>query len=261
MTIRVAQITDIHLLGESGDKLYGVDTALSLTNTVNVIKKLPKSPDVIVATSDIAEDGAFSTYKRFKELLIDLNISVYVLPGNHDDVSEMESAFNGDRFCYTDKAELQNWGLLFVNSQVEGHSYGYVNANEIVKLEENIRDMEGRPILVALHHTPSTVCPSFGCQLKNSQQFTELLNRYPNVKGVIAGHTHTASELDAGRHIQFTTPSTFAHATHSQLGESVDHEDFWASHSLDGTLQGFRILDLSAEGDIKSNVCWIENME
>lgn len=256
MTITVAQLTDIHLTAKAGSELYGVDTALSLGKIVDAIKRLANKPDVIIATGDLAEDGSKATYVRLRELLGVLDIPVYVLPGNHDDISQMRSVLNVDGFQCTGSMKMRAWGFVFVNSQVEGHSHGYVSAEELIDLEKNIKDLGDRPILVALHHTPSKVCPSFGCQLENSNEFTELLNRHPNIKGVIAGHTHNTSEIDAGGHIQFTTPSTFAKASHAQAGEPVDHDDFWASHSLDGNSQGFRILDLSADGGITSEVHW-----
>ena len=255
MTSRIEQLTDIHLTAKSGSELHGVDTALSLNKIVNEIKQLPKMPDVIIATGDLAQDGSKTTYRRFRELLGGLEIPVYVLPGNHDDISEMRLSLDVDGFHCANTMRMRNWGFVFANSQVEGHSHGYVN---LIELEKNISDLGDHPILVALHHTPSNVCPSFGCQLKNSSEFTILLQKYSNIKGVIAGHTHIASEVDAGGHIQFTTPSTFAHTTHAQLGESVDHDDFWDSHSLDGSLQGFRILDLSPEGIISSEVLWLK---
>jgi Icc protein len=257
MTLRVLQITDLHLTAMLGSKLYGVDTAHALKNIVSAIKQLHTTPDVIIATGDLAEDGSKKAYKRLRELLSELNIPVYVLPGNHDDLSQMRSSFNSDGFFCTSRANIGDWGFIFVNSQVIGHSHGFVSPTDLTELKNNISDLDGKPILVALHHTPTNVCPSFGCQLKNSKEFTDLLNQHPNIKGVIAGHTHNASEVNAGKHVQFTTPSTFAHVSHAQLGESVVHDDFWASHSLDGSLQGFRILDLLPNGVIRSEVHWL----
>ena len=257
MTIRVAQITDMHLTANPGSKLYGVDTAQSLKNVIKEIRKLPKIPDVIIATGDIAEDGSKITYRHLQDLLAELKLPVCVLPGNHDDMSEMRSSFYVDGYHCTTAMRFHDWGFIFVNSQVEGQSHGYVSFSEFTELERNISALEGHPILIALHHTPSNICPSLGCQLKNSKEFTAFLNKYPNVKGVIAVHTHNTFKINAGGHVQFTTPSTFAHVTHAQLGETVDHNDFWASHRPDGSLQGFRVLDLFPEGVIQSEVHWM----
>ncbi|MBX2868775.1 MAG: metallophosphoesterase [Acidiferrobacterales bacterium] len=258
MTVRVVQITDVHLTAEPDSKLYGIDTALSLTNTVTAINELSIKPDVVVVTGDIAEDGACSTYIRFRDLMSGLNVPVYVLPGNHDNVSEMRSVLNTDGMYYQSHAQIGGWGILFVHTQVDGHSHGLVDPQELTRVKRDIEDLKGSPVLVALHHTPSMVCPSFGCQLHNADEFTALLDKYSNVKCVIAGHTHNASTVSAGNYIQFTTPSTFAHITHAQLGESSDHEDFWASHHLDGARQGFRVLDLSPNGEIGSDIHWLE---
>ena len=259
MTLRVAQITDIHLTAQPGSELYGVDTAFSLEIVMDEIKQLPTPPDLIIATGDLAEDGSKTTYERLRGILARLEIPVYVLPGNHDNVSNMLACFNVDKIFFTNVTELSNWGFLFVNSQVESHSHGCVSSTEISEIKKYIAEFGNHPILVALHHTPSNVCPSSGCKLLNSVEFTTLLNSHRNIKGVIAGHTHNASEINTEGHVQFTTPSTFAHVSHAQFGEPVDHEDFWASHSLDGSIQGFRILDLFPDGTIRSEVHWIRN--
>ena len=254
---RVVQITDLHITAQPGSTLYGVDTARTLENVIGEIRKLPLKPDLVVATGDLVEDGSDSAYARLRSLLMKLGVPVYGLPGNHDDVSKMRSHFSVNNLHCTDMARTANWGLLFVNSQVEGHEHGYVNPAEMAKLEKNIACLDGLPLLVALHHSLSSVCPSSGCQLRNAEELTTLLNRHHNVKCVITGHTHNAREHDAGGHIQFTTPSTFAHVTHAQLGETVDHEDFWASHTLNGSIQGYRILDLQPDGAIRSEVHWV----
>lgn len=252
MTIRVVQITDIHLTAEPGSLLYGVDTAESLKNIIDAIAQLTLKPDMVIATGDLAEDGAMSTYERLQDLLAQLCIPVYVLPGNHDDVEKMRACLNRGNLSFTKSANVSDWGFVFVNSQVLGQSHGYLSAKEISELENNISKVGDCPILVAIHHTPSDVCPASECRLTNAEEFTALLNRHKNIKGVIAGHTHTANEFDTGSHIQFTTPSTFAYASHP-----VDLADLPSSHKLDGSLQGFRILDLFPEGSIKSEVRWL----
>ena len=261
MTVRVAQITDIHLKAERDSQLYGVDTALSFIRVIDEIEKLSRKPDIIIATGDLAEDGARETYTRFRDLLVKLDIPTYVLPGNHDDVAAMRSVFDDGKIFFSSSAQVKKWGFLFVNSQVQGCSHGYVSSAEISKLEKNMVSLGKCPMLVSLHHTPSNMCPSSGCRLTNSEEFTALLNGYENVKGVIAGHTHNDREFSVGNHLQFTTPSTFAYATHAQPGESVNHEDFWSSHRFDGSRQGFRILDLYPEGTIRSEVRWLTTEE
>ncbi len=69
MTIRVVQLTDIHLTATTGSELDGVDTALALESTITAISQLPKMPDVIIATGDLAEHGSKIAYARLRDLL------------------------------------------------------------------------------------------------------------------------------------------------------------------------------------------------
>ncbi|MEM7561632.1 MAG: metallophosphoesterase [Pseudomonadota bacterium] len=257
MTFRIVQITDIHLTEIPDTALYGVDTTLSLANILSAVKKLPKQPELIVATGDLVENGSKASYTRLRNILEGYGFPVYTLPGNHDDLTNMKQVFNGDNISCVDFVAIGHWRCLFVNSQVWQQSHGYISDEEMSKLQHLLSEYKDHPVLVALHHTPSKVCPSFGCQLENAETLTQLLNQHPNVKAVIAGHTHTETEENAGNHMQYTTPSTFAHVRHAQAGEPVDHDDFWSAHQLNGQLQGYRVLDLHADGKIDSEVHWV----
>lgn len=256
--MRVVQISDIHLMAQSDARLYGVDCGQALQNIVAAINELRTPAELVIATGDLAEDGSQASYQRLQDILSLLQVPVYTLPGNHDDIKTMRCCFTGDQFFCIDTVSEGQWGLVFIHSQVEGHSHGHVSLQEMHKLERAVTQFADSPVLVAMHHTPSMVCPSSGCQLENASEFTELLNKYHNIKCVIAGHTHNVSDLNVGGHWQLTTPSTFAHVTHAQPGELVDHEDFWASHRLDGSRQGFRVLDLFDDGEFSTEVHWLQ---
>ena len=129
MSVRVVQITDVHLTEQSGERLYGVDTAESLRQTVGAVANLPIKPDSLIATGDIAENGSKSTYQRFRDIVSnELSVPVYTLPGNHDDLSNMQSLFGDDQFHCVKAARLASWGMIFVNSQVRGASHGQISA-------------------------------------------------------------------------------------------------------------------------------------
>ena len=259
MPLRVVQITDLHLLANANAELYGVNTTCALKQVVLAIDALPTQPDLIIVTGDIAETGTKAEYQQAQELLACLKIPVFVLPGNHDDVANMEAAFDEPDFHYRPSVQFGNWGFIFINSQVVGDSHGLVNRQSIQQLTHNITAMADCYIVVALHHPPANICPSSGCCLNNGPELTVLLNQHANIKAVISGHTHDAAEINAGNHTQYTTPSTFSFAKHAQLGDVTDHEDFWAAHTLDGSIHGFRTLDLYADGSIQSQVHWLEN--
>ncbi|MEM7255941.1 MAG: metallophosphoesterase [Pseudomonadota bacterium] len=257
MKTRIVQITDIHLTEAPGSELYGVDTGAALTKVIAAIHQLEEQPELIVVTGDLVEEGTQASYQRVQSSLATLDLPVYVLPGNHDHSHTMHKVLTDNFISYVRSTTVGKWVCVFVDSQVEGQAHGLVTASDLSRLQQTFNNDINRPVLVALHHTPSGVCPSAGCQLQNADAFTRLLNEHSNVKAVIAGHTHTEFEVNAGSHMQFTTPSTFAQARHAQRGESEDHDDFWASHTLDGKRQGFRVLDLYDEGRIATQVHWV----
>ena len=259
LNMHIVQITDIHLTHSEDMELYGVDTGATLEKVVNEIQQLSHPPEIIIATGDLSEDGSERTYLRLRHILGKLNTPVYVLPGNHDDFAQMQLSLNSDNFHCKQFAKIQGWGFIFLNSQVVGQSHGYISADQLSSLENHLCDHNDIPIMVALHHTPSDICPSFGCQLENKKEFFDILNGYKNVKAVIAGHTHNALAQPSNGYVQYTTPSTFAHVKHAQLGETEDHDDFWAAHQLDGNAQAFRSFELLPDGKLTSAVHWIEN--
>ena len=255
-SLRVVQITDIHLLAETGATLYGVDTAIALQKVIDAIVELSPLPDLMIATGDLAEDGSKATYNRLRDLLSGVNMPVYVLAGNHDDINAMHDSLVNQNIKFIDMARVDKWIFMFVNSQVVGESYGYISPDEMSRLKSNLELAGDTPVVVALHHTPMQICRRANCQLQNVTEFNQLMSRFSNIKAVIAGHTHIEAEKKCARHIQYTTPSTFAQIDHGLAAESGG-ENFWASHTMDSLSHGFRVLDLKPDGQFTSQVHWV----
>lgn len=255
-SLRVVHITDIHLLAEPGARLYGIDTAVALQKVIDAIVELTPPPDLLIATGDLAEDGSEATYSRLGNLLAGVNMPVYVLAGNHDDINEMHDSLVGGNISFLDMARIDNWFFMFVNSQVVGESYGFISPVEMSLLKDNLELAGDAPVVVALHHTPMEICPRANCQLQNLTEFNQLTASFPGIKAVIAGHTHVNAEKNIASHVQYTTPSTFAQIDHGLAGDS-DSGDFWALHRMDGSSHGFRVLDLTPDGQITSQVHWV----
>ena len=256
---RLIQITDCHLLSDKGALFYGVDTFLSLSRVIDSVRSLPVSPDAIVVTGDIAEDGMTGTYSRSLEFFSEETFPVYVLPGNHDNLSNMHIAFAGSGIGVMETAELGNWKMLTLNSKVDGESHGFIERESLHALECELVTASDKPVLIALHHSPTTLCLSSVCQLTNSHELIALLHKFQNVKLVINGHNHE-SVSKVSQHITLlTTPSSFAQYWHARAGQSENHEDFWLSHKLDSTRHGYRIIDLEENGTFTTEVHWVDN--
>ena len=255
-TLRVVQITDMHLLAEPDAKLYGIDTAIALQKVIDAIVVLSPLPKLIIATGDLAQDGSKASYNRLRNIFATVNIPVYVLAGNHDVIDEMHDSLVDENINFVDMARVGRWVFIFVNSQVVGESYGSISPDQMSLLKSNLELACDAPVVVALHHTPMPICQQANCQLQNVSEFNRLMQSFPGIKAVIAGHTHIDAEKINASHIEYTTPSTFAQIAHG-LASDFDAGDFWASHTMDGSSHGFRVLDLLPDGQISSRVHWL----
>ncbi len=257
--MRVIQITDLHLTTDPGSKLYGVDNAYTLDRVIATINRLAIKPNIVIATGDLVEDPSIAAYLRLQTYLSKLNCPVYILPGNHDHTDNMRESLVDDHIHFESRVSFDRWEFVFINSQVVGKDHGFVSPDELDILRSNLSKCDKNPVLVCIHHTPDLTCPCSGCQLENAAEIIDLLSSYDNVKGVIAGHTHLEQQSSNTVFPIFTTPSTFAHITHDQSGKWKDHEDFWISHEINIHKQGFRSLDLAPDGEISSQVYWIND--
>ncbi|MCX6127400.1 MAG: metallophosphoesterase [Proteobacteria bacterium] len=255
--MRIVQFSDMHILAAVGDTCHGVDSFSSLNRGIGGVLALNPLPDFFFLTGDIAEDGVFESYLRVRSLFERIRIPVYAVPGNHDDFPIMSKAFANSCIHLKPSADLNDWTAIFLNSQVVGKSHGSLDRDALNGLEQSFLRAAGRPVIVSLHHPFISCCPSLSCQVNNASECLDLLKKYKNVKLVLAGHLHVADESQFGHISLLTTPSTFAGVTHPATAECLA-EDFWSTHSLDTSQQGFRVVDLLPEGEVMSHVVWIK---
>lgn len=253
--MRVLQISDLHIVPDPGERIYGVDSFDSLSRVLEDARSA--EPELVVATGDLVERGDEASYRRLRTLLRSLGVPVVVLPGNHDSLRGMATALCDDRILFPKAYDAGGWRFVVLNSRVRGAPHGEVCADAQAELDRLLAEAAGRPAVVALHHSPISPCPSFGCQLVGAGSLLDRLSCHANVKAVVAGHSHIEAEA-AYRGIRVvTTPSTCAVARHATAADCRDLQDFWASHSFDPTRHGYRLLDLEADGSLTSEVHWV----
>lgn len=254
--MRIVHFTDTHLLPEAGRELHGVDTYAALSRAVDRALSINPAPGVFLVTGDIADDGSVDSYRRFRQIFSETDIPVFVTPGNHDDVNAMKTAFLGSNIEMSSHADWGPWRGVFLNSQCTGVSHGVIDTECLERLENLLQLSNAHPILVCLHHPPLSDCPSSGCRLQNDDDLLKLLVQFKNVKAILSGHLHLDLEKEYGHLRVLTSPSTFAYGDHPAASTDVDVENFWASHSLDITKQGFRIVDLLESGELRTETCY-----
>ncbi|MCP3690536.1 MAG: hypothetical protein GY784_19210, partial [Gammaproteobacteria bacterium] len=155
--MRIAQISDLHILPEHGQMLAGIDTSLSLVKVLDDIKKLCPPVELIIASGDVSDDGSEQSYQRLRDILNTLPCPVYVLAGNHDETQAMLDHLVADRIFFDRQKSIGGWQVLFVKSKLEGASYGFIDDDEMGWLEARL-NQTNQPVLLVMHHTPLRLC-------------------------------------------------------------------------------------------------------
>src|SRR3954468_8763283 len=135
----LAQLTDPHIrLGDDAP-----DRALAAA--VAAVVALDPAPDAVLASGDLADTRDPPEDAGVRELLAPLPMPYHVLPGNHDDVTELEKVFGPAEYA-VDAGDLR---LVAVDSTIPGPGDGRV---PVERIEARLTD--GRPTIVAMHHAP-----------------------------------------------------------------------------------------------------------
>nr|VFK78653.1 MAG: Icc protein [Candidatus Kentron sp. SD] len=251
---RVIQISDSHLLRDGNDLLKGVATWRTFQSVVERITQEDPRPDLVVATGDLAHDGSSSVYRRLREHLARIEAPVCVLPGNHDDPVLLAKAFGidteedmteGASGMSFGHANLANWLIVFLNTVAPGEQYGILGERELTRLSTLLRNHPNRHTLLCLHHHAiprSNEIPNFP-GLRDAERFLSIVDRHPQVRGVIWGHIHDIFEAKRKDTVFFGTPSTCF-----QFGMAL------GKVSLSDAPPAYRRLTLKFDGMIESEV-------
>src|SRR5690606_38082877 len=121
-TVLVAQITDLHLPDQAGQRVAGVDTDESLQKVLAAMaSNLPRPPDLFLASGDIADTGAVSAYRRFQRYMDETRTPAFGLPGNHDDSAALSSVWRGHMPRWIDTPK---WRIVLLDSSLPSQDAG-----------------------------------------------------------------------------------------------------------------------------------------
>jgi len=243
MPFRLIQLSDCHLLTDDNARMEsGIDTTATLKA---VLAGLPAA-DIILISGDIAHDEVLSTYQKLDHLLQPLNRPVMVLPGNHDNVSAMQQITHWHHEHYINN----HWQIIALNSNGPGeYRYSsYMSDIELARLDDTLK-AHPQNAIVALHHPPITLGNGWALQmlLDNRADFKEVIDRHPQVKAIIWGHTHAAVDYNDSERLWLSCPSTYRQ-------HSLTAKEFKAMPEVG---IGYRQIICHDNGKIKTQINWV----
>jgi Icc protein len=247
--IHIAQLTDTHLFANPDGELYGVKTRDSLQAVIKHAQVNLPTLDMLLLTGDLVHDETMGGYQLLRELIEQLGVPAYYLPGNHDDPGLMQEVFPNVTRNGITSAEQGQWSVVLLDSSIRGKVEGELTSDNLAMLEDSLRANYNKHVLIALHHHVVDVQSPWidSLKLRNNDEFLELLNNFPNVKVVLNGHIH--QELDKqGNSIRFLgSPSTCFQFMPNQESARID-----TAHA------GYRHMVLHDDGNIETRVHYLD---
>jgi len=229
--------------------MRGVNTYDTFRAVITHAMNEPGSPDAIIATGDLVQDETRTGYERFRGTLEEYEIPVYCIPGNHDSPTTMVEVLNDPPFQVGGCVRLGNWSIILLNSFSRGDDGGRLSISELSRLRETLTENESSHTLICIHHHPVAMGSRWldGVALRNADDFFDIVEQYAQVRAILWGHVHQASDRRRKGVRLMSTPSTC-----SQFLPNSD--DF----ALDGQSPGYRWLELRGNGTMDTEVVWLE---
>ncbi len=240
--LSVLQITDTHLGAQPGATLLGMDTDESLQAVLQEIGNDNLAADVLIATGDVALNGAASSYRRFADYARPLAPVQSWIAGNHDLAEVMDDTLSEPRRRHH---LFEHWQLIALDSAVPGEVGGALADSELAMLDRCLSENPNHHALVTVHHH---VVPC-GCQwldeqrISNAEALLQRLSEHSANVVCVHGHIHQEVDVQQGNTRILATPSTC-------IQFAPDSADFL----LDQRNPGYRRLTLHADGSIETEV-------
>lgn len=224
---RVLQISDTHIVKQGAFANAVVDTNAALASTVETINRSQDKIgpiDLVVVTGDLTDHGTPDEYAVFRDLIAPLHCPLVAVPGNHDDRDAMRTAFSDAPWMPRQgpinlRVDLEDVTVIGIDTLVTDGPYGEICAPTCDWLAEQFGKLDGRPILLAMHHPPFDT----GIALMDNQALTnpgylaDVLETYSGPCRVIAGHIHRSIATTFAGHQALVCPGT-SHAVSLDLG-------------------------------------------
>src|SRR3990167_1126571 len=244
-SIRVVQISDIHLFADKHAALLGVKTEESFQVIIDMLHKQSPRPDFIILSGDLTQDFSEATYRRLAEKLRTLSLPIYCIPGNHDDPKVMARVYPLDTILADKHIVKNNWHIILLDSHKPGAVEGYLHPSQLDFMQACLKQYPEHHAIIVFHHQPFSV----GCTwldnlgLKNADEFWAILMQYPQVRSVLFGHVHQEHNKKHLGMQCYSAPSTCI--------QFKKHSDNFALEKLP---PGYRWLELFSNGAIQTQV-------
>ena len=248
--LKVIQITDLHLYANKSTLVNNINTYESAQRIINSITNIHKNINVLVLTGDLVHDESHEGYENLGELLQSITCPIFLVPGNHDSLSEIEQLSSRQNFFNDNFIVDGNWVVFMFNTKKDGCLEGILHEQEIFNFEQLLSIYPEKNFLVFTHHPLMAINSRWmdSMKIENPDKVRSLVKNYPNIKCISCGHVHQefSGRLEGTRF--FSTPST-----------CYQFKPRAESFALDEKMSpGYRTFELQDDGVFKSEIVRVD---
>lgn len=243
--VNLIQLTDSHIFSNPDDEFDGIDTASSFQKVIKLARSISWPPDAILLTGDLVHFPELPAYKRLSEMVTDLKIPVFCIPGNHDDPALMRKALPNQYISLDKVLVFKHWTIIMLDSFLADTHAGFLHEQELAFLEVTLTEHQQENILICLHHPPVSVGSPWmdRMSLQNPQDFFAVTDRFRNVRCILWGHIHQEFDTTYKGTRLLSSPSTCVQFTPGT-----------ESYIKDNKPPGYRSLKLFGNGKLETDV-------
>ena len=210
----IVQITDTHI---SLDAPRGTARIRDLEACVAAVNALEPQPDIVIHTGDITHNGTREEYDCAAGLLKQIKAPLHVMAGNRDNRVELRRAFSdicglepGDHFIQY-VVDLPGVRLIALDSTTDTTNKGLLCPERLTFLDHALGEDPATPALLFMHHAPvdivEAIDPFQFISRDNALEIQRIIEKHPQTKALICGHSHRAATAKLGDLPVSTTPS------------------------------------------------------
>ena len=210
MSTKIIQITDLHLNKSKDIVSNGVNTFESASMVIDSIRVNEKNIDCLILSGDLSNDCSIESYNHLMQLLKDFEAPIYLMSGNHDSPSLLNTLTNNKNIFLKNFQCFNNWGVFMFNTKKENSPNGLLKKEELMYFDEVLSNVLYENIIVFLHHHPVLIGSASmdSMIIENAELLTDRIMKYDKIKAVSWGHIHNEFNLNMGSAKLFSTPST-----------------------------------------------------
>jgi Icc protein len=194
----IAQISDFHVVARGKLAFGQIDTNDALAAVIARLNSLRPSPDLVVMTGDLVNDGLPEQYEMLRDLLRPLTLPWCAIPGNHDDRDGLRALCADQPWMPADGPFLHfaidhlPVRIIGLDTQVPGAPQGELCAERTRWLADRLAEAPERPTVIAMHHPPFETGIGFMDALRcfGTEGLADLVRRHPAIERILCGHLH-----------------------------------------------------------------------